>query len=160
MTAPRMRAGTADRQAAVDGLARHFTDGRLDANEFDERVATAYGATYLDELPDLFADLPPDEQSHRSGLRRLDHQGAQFGPADRSAPWSGPQRPPRSGPPMQRPPLFLAAFVMLAMIFSISALAHGFFPFPLIWVAVVFLLLSRGARRRRWSESGHDSRRR
>ena len=51
MTAPRMRAGTADRQAAVDGLARHFTDGRLDADEFDERVATAYGSTYLDELP-------------------------------------------------------------------------------------------------------------
>ena len=48
-----MRAGTADRQAAVDGLTRHFTEGRLNPNEFDERVGTAYAAIYLDELPEF-----------------------------------------------------------------------------------------------------------
>ena len=42
---PRMRAGTNDRQAAVDRLTAHFADGRLDAAEFDQRVATAYGIT-------------------------------------------------------------------------------------------------------------------
>ena len=64
-TPPRMRAGTSDRQAAVDGLTRHFTEGRLDPTEFDERVGKAYAATYLDELPTLFADLP--EASPRRG---------------------------------------------------------------------------------------------
>jgi len=74
MTTPRMRAGTADRQAAVDGLTRHFTEGRLNPNEFDERVGTASAAIYLDELPELFADLP-EAQPHRgtaSGLLRPD----------------------------------------------------------------------------------------
>ena len=36
MTEPaRIRAGTTDRQAAVDQLSTHFADGRLDAAEFD-----------------------------------------------------------------------------------------------------------------------------
>jgi len=72
MTAPRMRAGNTDRQGAVDGLTRHFTDGRLDAGEFDERVGMANAATHLDELPALFADLPedPPRRGHESGVGR------------------------------------------------------------------------------------------
>ena len=58
MTSPRMRAGPGDWQSAVDGLTRHFTESRLDPREFDERVGQAYAATYLDELLELFADLP------------------------------------------------------------------------------------------------------
>jgi hypothetical protein len=53
-----MRAGDADRQAAVDRLTEHLTAGRLDLTEFDQRIAKAYAATYLDELPELFTDLP------------------------------------------------------------------------------------------------------
>ena len=42
MTAPRMRAGDTDRQAVVDRLTTHFTEGRLDPNEYDDRVQKAY----------------------------------------------------------------------------------------------------------------------
>ena len=63
------------------------------------------------------------------------------------------------GPGARRPPRFLAVFIVLAVIFSISAISHGFFPFPLIWVAVVLLFLSRGAHRRRWAEHGSRDRR-
>ena len=60
MTAPRIRAGDADRQQSVDRLARHFTDGRMDSTEYDQRVRRAYAAVYLDELPALFSDLPAE----------------------------------------------------------------------------------------------------
>ena len=162
MTAPRMRAGTTDRQAAVDLLSRHFTEGRLTAGEFDERVAKAYASTYLDELPELSVDLPAEEPRRGPGSRRPGPDGfGQFGP---TGPWSGPGRPGpygpgMRGPGMRRPPKFLAVFVVLAVIFSISAMSHGFFPFPLIWVAVVLLLLSRGGHRRRWAEHGSRDRR-
>jgi Domain of unknown function (DUF1707) len=155
MTSPRMRAGTTDRQTTVDLLSRHFTEGRLNAGEFDERVAKAYAATYLDELPELSVDLPAEEPRRGPGGRRPGPDGfGQFGPPGQ---WSGYGRPAQFGPGMRRPgprrpPRFLAVFVVLAVIFSISAMANGFFPFPLIWLAVVLLLMSRGGHRRRWAD--------
>jgi len=168
MTAPRMRAGTTDRQAAVDLLSQHFTEGRLTAGEFDERVAKAYAATYLDELPELSLDLPANEPRRGPGTRRPGPEGyGKFGPP---GPWSGPGRPGLSGPGMRgpgmcgsgmrRPPLLLAVFVVVAVILSISAMSHGLFPFPLIWAAVALLLLSRGGHRRRWAEDGSREHRR
>jgi len=151
MTAPRMRAGNTDRQGAVDGLTRHFTDGRLDAGEFDERVGMANAATHLDELPALFADLPedPPRRGHESGVRRPDpDRSGPFGPAGRPGPLSGPPRPQ-----FHRPPRILAVLGMLALLFSIGALAHGAFPLPLIWIAFALLFMARGGRRRRWADS-------
>ena len=146
MTAPRMRAGTADRQAAVDRLTRHFTDGRLDAGEFDERVGKAYGATHLDELPVLFADLPEDQSRPGHGAGAGWPQGYGPGPFPAAPPWSGPYRTH-----YRRPPRFLAVFVLLALLFSIGAVTHGVFPFPLLWIGFVLLFVSMRGRRRRWA---------
>ena len=64
---PRMRAGDKDRQRVVEELGKHFGEGRLTVEEFDERVVRAHASVYLDELPALTADLPRDpEPSHRS----------------------------------------------------------------------------------------------
>jgi hypothetical protein len=141
-----MRAGTTDRQAAVDRLTRHFTDGRLDAGEFDERVGKAYAATHLDELPVLFADLPENEShtGYGPGIRRPPGDGAGSFPA--APPWSGPYRTH-----YHRPPRFLVAVVLLALLFSICAVTHGFFPFPLIWIGFVLLFVSMRGRHRRWA---------
>jgi Domain of unknown function (DUF1707) len=57
---PRMRAADADRAKAVEKLGRHLGEGRLTVEEFDDRVTQAHAAVYLDQLPPLFADLPPD----------------------------------------------------------------------------------------------------
>lgn len=48
----------------------------------------------------------------------------------------------------------MALFLLLLflVIGSISAVGHGFFPFPLLWLAIVLLMIGR-VRRRRWS--GH-----
>ncbi len=151
MTAPRMRAGHSDRQAAVDTLTRHFTDGRLAPDEFEERVGKAYAATHLDELPELLADLPEKQQRPAygpgAGWPGPDRSGP-YGPAGRPGPWPGPVGRPQ----FRRAPRILAAFVLLALLFSISAVTHGVFPFPLIWIAIVLLFISGRARRRRWAE--------
>jgi Domain of unknown function (DUF1707) len=132
MTTPRMRAGHSDRQATVDRLARHFTDGRLDANEFDERVGKAYAAVHLDELPELLADLPDDRPER--GYRPVES-------------WS---RPP--GRRFHRAPPILAVLFLLALLLSIGAIANGIFPFPILWMALLLFFVTSG--RRRASRSG------
>src|SRR5215211_1029020 len=67
---PRMRAGDKDRQRVVEQLGKHFGEGRLTVEEFDERVVRAHASVYLDELPALTADLPRDHtEPHRRPTR-------------------------------------------------------------------------------------------
>lgn len=149
MTEPRMRAGNSDRQAAVDRLTGHFTDGRLDPDEFDDRVGKAYAAKHLDELPSLFVDLPEKKVLPTSAARWPGpDRHRDFGPP---GPWSGPARPRRHG----APPI-LAIIVIIAMLFSFGAMSHGFFPFPLIWVGLMLIFIAGGRRRRHWAESANQ----
>lgn len=146
---PRMRAGTADRQAAVDRLSGHFADGRLDADEFDQRVAAAYRSTYLDELTPLFTDLPqarPERPAWAQGPGPRPLPGTDGDRYRTGGPW-GP-RGRRPGPP---PPIRLALFVLLVVmiIWSVGAVGHGIFPFPLLWLVIGLLLFSRSRHRRR-----------
>ena len=66
---PRMRAGDKDRQRVVEQLGKHFGEGRLTVEEFDERVVRAHASVYLDELPALTADLPREPEPHRRPTR-------------------------------------------------------------------------------------------
>ena len=56
---PRARCSDADRAAAVRTLHDAVGRGLLSLGEGDERVAAAYAARFLDDLPPLTADLPP-----------------------------------------------------------------------------------------------------
>ena len=53
-----MRVSDAERQAVADRLAEHFSSGRLDQAEFDERIGRAMGAKTRADLNGLFDDLP------------------------------------------------------------------------------------------------------
>jgi len=53
-----MRASTADRERAVDVLKAAFAEGRLDQNEYAERVGLAYSSRTYADLASLTADLP------------------------------------------------------------------------------------------------------
>lgn len=70
---PRMRAGDKDRQRVVEQLGKHFGEGRLTVEEFDERVVQAHAAVYLDQFAPLTADLPsepaPQPRPTRSRMR-------------------------------------------------------------------------------------------
>jgi len=54
----RLRASDADRERAVAFLHDAATEGRLSADELDERVARAFSATTYGELDTLVEDLP------------------------------------------------------------------------------------------------------
>jgi hypothetical protein len=53
-----LRVSDTDRQTAVDALRQAHDDGRLDLGEYDQRMATAYGAVTFADLDRLFTDLP------------------------------------------------------------------------------------------------------
>jgi hypothetical protein len=77
-----VRASDAERAQVTDTLSKHYGDGRLDAEEFDQRMSTAMTAKTRGELVPLLADLPSLDPvvPHRSRpLRRLRSDGM-FGP--------------------------------------------------------------------------------
>ena len=70
---PDIRASDADRDATADRLRRHHTEGRIDPEEFQERIDRCYEAKTVGELDELVTDLPrePDRRSARGFYRRL-----------------------------------------------------------------------------------------
>jgi hypothetical protein len=54
-----IRVSDAERDATVAELSQHYQQGRLTAEEFDERSAQALAAKTGDQLHALFVDLPP-----------------------------------------------------------------------------------------------------
>ena len=68
-----VRASDAEREQTVALLRRNFADGRLTQAELEERAGAAYAARTRDQLRDLTADLPAQEQTPRSG-RSLDRR--------------------------------------------------------------------------------------
>ena len=119
----RIRAGDADRERVVAELQSHREAGRLTAEEFEERMESALMARWLDELPPLLSDLP-GPQPGGQGAPRPGREG------------SGPAvcRPGLPGP--MRPLMLLAPLLVVAALAgSVVAVAHGHFPFPLLWLA-------------------------
>jgi hypothetical protein len=107
---PNIRVSHAERTEVTDRLSKHYGDGRLDEEEFNERLDRAMKAKTRGDLNGLFDDLPGD----------------------------GPSPPP-AGPPMVRPPrrhspvprVVFLAFVAIVAIMVGQALAGPLFAFPL-----------------------------
>jgi hypothetical protein len=60
---PNLRASDAEREAIGERLRHHHTDGRLDAEEFQQRIDACYSAKTVGELRDLLKDLPREEEA-------------------------------------------------------------------------------------------------
>jgi hypothetical protein len=58
---PEIRASDHDRDRTAQALREHFAQGRLDDEEFNERLSDAYAAKTLGELQRLTADLPEED---------------------------------------------------------------------------------------------------
>jgi hypothetical protein len=61
----RLRVGTEEREAVADILRREHVAGRLDNNEFEERLERCLSAKTYRELDDLLADLPMQDIGRR-----------------------------------------------------------------------------------------------
>ena len=118
---PRMRAGDKDRQRLVEQRGKHFGEGRLTVEEFDERVVRAHASTYLDELPALTVDLP----------REPEPRG----------------RPTRPRMPVPAGVLVLLIAMLLAWS-VVTAVVYGAPPF--FALVLLFLFLRRGRWSRHW----------
>lgn len=72
-----LRVSDAERRQVAELLSRHFTDGRLDREELEDRIGAAIGATTRRDLAPLLADLPPlavtpaPARRPKRGARRL-----------------------------------------------------------------------------------------
>jgi uncharacterized membrane protein YccC len=58
---PDLRVSDAERAEVAERLGTHYSDGRLDQDEFNERVDRAMNAKTQSDLAGLFDDLPPIE---------------------------------------------------------------------------------------------------
>jgi hypothetical protein len=65
---PNLRASDADREATGDRLRRNHAEGRIDSEEFQERIDRCYSAKTIGELDELVSDLPR-ESRERIGRR-------------------------------------------------------------------------------------------
>jgi Flp pilus assembly protein TadB len=128
-----LRVSDAERNAVAESLGVHFSDGRLDQAEFDERVSRAMAAKTRGDLEGLFDDLPDPEPAGAPG---------KGGP-------SAPYRPRRRHGSPVRPILFVALVIALAVAVG-HTVATIFIPW--FWVAVfvvAIVLVTRSTRARR-----------
>ena len=81
-TNPDLRVSDAERSEVADRLAKHYGDGRLTQDEFNERVDQAMNAKTQSDLSGLFTDLPPVDEAPEALARRPrirgNHRGALF----------------------------------------------------------------------------------
>ncbi len=90
-----MRVSDADREAAAAELREHFASGRLNQDELNDRLETAFSARTRGDLNALFADLP----SSGHGWASADAPGGRVpGSLGQSGPF-GPRGPFGQGGP-------------------------------------------------------------
>jgi hypothetical protein len=135
-----MRVSDAERQAVTDRLAQHFTDGRLDQAEFDERVSRATAAKTRADLAGLFDDLPETDLPGTGAPAAGSSAAGSWAPGSSAV---GPFAHRRRGHPV----LLLILLFVLAV-----TVGHALFwvTMPLLWIAfgVVAILFATGHFRR------------
>jgi hypothetical protein len=130
-----LRVSDAERNAVAEQLATHYSDGRLDQPEFDERVGRAMAAKTRGDLDGLFDDLPDPEGAGASKNAR---------PGDPAI----PHRRRRSG--FGRMLLLVVLAIAALSIISHALTAFAFYV-PWFWIAAlvaVVLLVNRSAHHR------------
>jgi Domain of unknown function (DUF1707) len=118
-----LRIGDAERDRAIAALGDHFAAGRLNTEEFEERVDQAIMARFNDDLEPLFADLPRTAEPTTEA--RPNHQ------SDAHLAWS---------PLVWLAPLLVVCAVVTAVILSAPWL---------VWIFLWMFLVTRLVRHRR-----------
>jgi hypothetical protein len=128
MPGPPMRIGNDERQAAAHALGDHYAQGRLDADEYEQRVSAAYTARTTAELDALFVDLP------RPAPPVLPAPIPYPYPVDHAAPYG---REPHTGRPYSNRSKVVAGVLQLFLPFGIGRFYTGH-----IGIGVAQLVLS------------------
>ena len=75
---PRMRIADSDRERAMADLAMHYADGRLEHEEYDERLDAIWTARTRADLAVLFNDLPRPQAAPPAAHDRAFTRQARF----------------------------------------------------------------------------------
>jgi len=134
----RLRIGDAERERAQARLADHYAEGRLDHDEYSQRLDQVWAARTRAELDPVFADLPGG------------------GPGPRAAyPYSTPaSRRPSAATRSRRPRPPLPLMVLLVVLAGVAVVTH--LPWILVGLGVWFFFLrgggchGRAVHSRRW----------
>jgi hypothetical protein len=151
-----IRASDADRDVVVDALREAYTEGRLTADEFDERMSAAYVSRTWGQLRELTVDLPVQP------VLGADVPGRQLPvpAAPPSPPWRvqdtdpmaepGTEAPPGEPPATSGRPRRPVGIFVPVLIWTLLV-AHGAAVFPALFVVAVIFVLAvsiSGIRRR------------
>ncbi|HWG01575.1 MAG TPA: DUF1707 domain-containing protein [Trebonia sp.] len=147
-----IRVSDAERAEVADRLAVHYSDGRLDKAEFDERIAHAMSAKTHGDLDGLFDDLPePDDRGRGRGPGRAAGTGGPGGPDGTGGSGSvyGPSRPYGVSRRGRSHPVLAAVALVFVAVVAWHALIHLFFiPWFVIAILVAAVMYAnRGSRR-------------
>ena len=127
-----IRLSDAERDAAAADLGEHFAQGRLTADEHDDRLEQVWKARTRGEIAPIFRDLPSPYAAVAAPI-----------PSGEPRYWNAGLRPFRRGVPA---PLL----VVLAVLIGVSVIAH--FPFFLVGFAVFwFVVLRHRGPRQAWA---------
>jgi len=119
-----LRVCDAERTEVADLLSQHYQDGRLDQDEFNQRLDQAMHARTYRELSGLFADLPPTGTAGGTEVTEV----------------------PRPRPQIHRGLLLILAIAVAFIVGHAVAWSLG----PWTWIGLlclIVLLLSRGLKR-------------
>jgi hypothetical protein len=160
MAEDKLRIGDAERTAAADDLGEHYAQGRLTAEEHQERLDRVWAARTSAELTPLFADLPGSRYQAPPAYATADGPGVG---QDRPRGGRRYPAPPFGRPPFGRPPFNgpyggrdrrLAARgwfgalpfpLKLLLVLLVAAVVLTHLPLILIGL-VVWMVLARGHR--------------
>jgi hypothetical protein len=122
----RIRTSEADREQAAARLREHFAEGRITADELDERIAAVLSARTFGDLRRTMADLPGPVPAPPRPVP----------PRPGPAPW-----PARSPAAFRRGPRLLP--LMLVLLIAVVVLPHaGWLFFGLLNVLLAFWLVA------------------
>jgi hypothetical protein len=130
---PRIRASDADRDRAAALLREHHAAGRLDAEEFHDRMNKALDAKTLGELDELMTDLPAIDlyQLPDASLRRRPVSRQSLLPADQG----GSGSPVRFSPGTVAMGAWAVVTSALVALWAVMAVVGGGTWFP--WWALI-----------------------
>lgn len=119
-----IRLSDADRAEVASHLTQHFSEGRLDQAEFDDRLDRAMSAKTRADLEGLLDDLPPLRQD----------------PTPDQAPAIRTRTRPRHR--------WLAVLLIVVAAIAVGEIVSHLFFMPWLWIALaIFLLIRYGPRR-------------
>jgi len=118
-----VRASDADRDSAASEIREHYAQGRLDVEEFGERLERVYNARTIAELRAVRADLPPLAPAPASGRSELALRRAEL-----------------SRQLVQQTGGALVPFLVCVAVWLFSGATGGFWPAWALLVAVIPLV--------------------